>query len=100
MDYQKLMKSGAIIIDVRSATEFEQGHAHDSINIPLAEIANQIEKIKAKNKPIITCCHSGKRSASAANTLRNSGIQVYNAGSWDQIWYHSFRLFIDRMYPN
>lgn len=99
MDYQELMKKGAIIIDVRSALEFAQGHAYDSINIPLPQIVNQIEKIKAQNKPIITCGQSGMSAESAARTLRKSGIQVYNAGNWHQVWYHHFKMGIDKMYP-
>ena len=36
-----------------------------------------------KNKPIITCCASGMRSAAAKNILKSNGYQtVYNGGSW------------------
>lgn len=85
LNYPELMQRGAIIIDVRSTIEFEQGHVTKSVNIPLNEITNQIENLKAQNKPIITCCRSGKRSESAANIFRQSGVEVYNGGSWKQV---------------
>jgi rhodanese-related sulfurtransferase len=36
-----------------------------------------------KNKPVITCCASGARSAAAKSILLNSGFsEVYNGGGW------------------
>jgi len=64
-DYAQLVKDGAIIIDVRSKGEFAGGHIRGSINISLDKIGSNISQLKKKNKPIITCCASGMRSASA-----------------------------------
>jgi len=33
-------------------------------------------------KPIITCCASGMRSASAKSILKQNGFEVYNGGGW------------------
>ena len=74
-----------MIIDVRTAQEFADGHADNSINIPLSDITNHVEEIKQQNKPIITCCRSGGRAGSATTTLKNAGIEVYNGGSWNQV---------------
>ncbi|MBL7937594.1 MAG: rhodanese-like domain-containing protein, partial [Bacteroidia bacterium] len=53
-----------------------------SVNIPLNELSSSINKIK-KNVPIITCCASGMRSASAKSTLSSLGFkEVYNGGGW------------------
>ena len=39
-----------------------------------------------KNKPIITCCASGMRSASAKSILKSNGFsQVYNGGGWSSL---------------
>lgn len=81
-NYSELIKNGAKIIDVRTQGEFKGGHVKGSINIPLDQISNKIEKIKKMNTPIITCCASGMRSGSAKNILKNNGIDVYNGGSW------------------
>lgn len=85
-DYAQLVKDGAIIVDVRSKGEFDGGHINGSINIPVDSIANNLNKLKDKNKTIITCCASGMRSAVAKNTLKSNGYaQVYNGGGWSSL---------------
>jgi len=73
---------GAIIIDVRTIKEFNQGAIAGSKNIPLQNIKSKIGDIKKHNKPVITCCASGMRSGSAASILKNNGIEAINGGGW------------------
>lgn len=75
----------AVIIDVRTPEEFKQGHIHGALNIPLQQISVQMIKVKQLNKPVITCCRSGMRSASAAGLLKSSGIECINGGAWDSL---------------
>jgi len=83
IDYSQLIKEGAIILDVRSKAEFESGHIKGSINIPVDQLHNNLNRLKDKKKPIITCCASGMRSASAKNFLKSNGyLEVYNGGGW------------------
>lgn len=82
VDYAELVKQGAIIIDVRSKGEYQGGHIKGSINISLDTLSNNVSKLK-KDKPIITCCASGMRSASAKNILITNGFtDVHNGGGW------------------
>jgi len=81
VDYAELVKDGAQIIDVRTKGEYDGGHIKGSVNIPLQVLAHQIDKIK-KDRPVITCCASGMRSASAKNMLKSKGFEVYNGGGW------------------
>lgn len=88
IDYAELIKQGAIILDVRSAGEFSSGHIKGAINISVDSLGRNLNKLKDKNKPIITCCASGMRSASAKNILTSNGYtQVYNGGSWGSLQY-------------
>ena len=81
-NYTLLLKNGAQIIDVRTKEEFCCGHIKGSLNIPLDSLQQQIGKIKKCN-PVITCCASGMRSASAKQVLQSHGFtQVYNGGGW------------------
>lgn len=81
-DFKELMNKGAQIIDVRSKGEFQGGHIKGSINIPLQNLEHNLFRIK-KDKPIITCCASGMRSASALSILKSNGFtEVYNGGGW------------------
>ena len=85
-DYAQLVKQGAIILDVRSKGEFAGGHIKGSINIPVDTLNNNLSKLKDKNKPIITCCASGMRSASAKNILQSNGYtEVYNGCGWSSL---------------
>ncbi len=82
-DYGQLVKDGAIILDVRSAGEFAGGHIRGSLNISVEKLGTNYHQLKKKKKPIITCCASGMRSASAKSMLKANGFtEVYNGGSW------------------
>jgi len=79
----ELIANGAVLIDVRTAQEFEEGHAKGSTNIPLGNIENSLNGIKEIDEPIVLCCRSGMRSGKATSFLKNKGIEnVYNGGSW------------------
>ena len=81
-DLGDVIANGATIVDVRTTGEYAGGHIKGSVNIPLASLGAQLSKIK-KDKPVITCCASGMRSASARSMLISNGFkEVYNAGSW------------------
>ncbi len=85
-DYAQLVKDGAIIVDVRSKGEFDGGHINGSINIPVDSIANNLNKLKDKNKTIITCCASGMRSGVAKGILKSNGYgTVINGGGWSSL---------------
>jgi phage shock protein E len=81
-DYKLLVQNGAVIIDVRSPQEFDNGHIKGSKNIPVNIIQREVHSIKKMGKPIITVCQSGARSGMAKGILKNAGIEVYNGGSW------------------
>jgi phage shock protein E len=82
VNYSELVKNGAQIIDVRTPGEFKAGHIRGAVNIPLQTISSQMGRIK-KDKPVITCCASGMRSASAKSILKSNGFEeVHNGGGW------------------
>jgi phage shock protein E len=84
-DYAALVKQGALILDVRSPSEYKQGHIKGSVNAPLNDLSKHISKLK-KETAVITCCASGMRSASAKSVLKSNGFtQVYNGGSWTSL---------------
>ena len=82
VDYKQLIQAGATIVDVRTKSEYDQGHVKGSINIPLGSLQNQYNRIP-KSKPVIICCASGIRSGQAKGLLLSHGyIEVYNGGGW------------------
>ena len=84
-DYKSLVENGAMIIDVRTPSEYQSGHIKGSVNIPLDQIKKQIPELKNKNKTIITCCRSGARSGMAADLLSSAGLTAHNGGPWNRL---------------
>lgn len=85
VEFVDLIERGAQIIDVRTKGEYQSGHLNGSINIPLNELQLKLNTIK-KDVPVITCCASGMRSASAKNILDANGFkETYNGGGWKSL---------------
>ena len=66
----------AVILDIRTPEEFIAGHIISSLNIPLAELAGDINKIrKHALKSIIIVCTSGRDSSTPIKILKKEGFQ-------------------------
>jgi rhodanese-related sulfurtransferase len=76
------LKNGAIILDVRTQREWENGHIKNSKHIPLDNLHNRVEELKQLNKPFVVCCQSGVRSAKAAKFLNLNNMEATNGGGW------------------
>lgn len=68
--------TNAVLLDVRSHQEYEEGHLNGAINIPTYEIYRNAPKIiKNKDTIIIAYCTVGLRSKNAINILRRMGYK-------------------------
>ena len=83
-DARQYLRTGAVVIDVRSAGEFTAGHLAKAINIPLSEIETVIaRKVKDKNQVLLLHCQSGGRSGEARRKLKALGYEhAFNLGSY------------------
>ena len=74
-------KEKYLVIDVRDAKEYKEGHVKHAINIPLADIEKHAEHLSAwKDKEVVTICNTGKKIKEAADKLVNEGFKkVSNA---------------------
>jgi len=89
MNMEKIIAANlGTIVDVRTYGEFMGGNVAGSINIPLNEIPERIEELKALKAPLILCCASGGRSGQAHHFLSQYGIECYNGGSWLNVNYY------------
>jgi phage shock protein E len=83
---KQALRDGAVVIDVRTAHEFDQGKIKGSINIPLDRLPSNMNRIREIKKPIIVCCTGGEGSRKATNILKAAGIKhVHNGGSWVRV---------------
>jgi rhodanese-related sulfurtransferase len=83
-----LNREEAIVIDVREPAEWSAGHIANARHIVLNQIATRLTEIeKFKTRPLIVCCASGNRSASACSTLRKAGFEkVFNLAGGINAW--------------
>jgi hydroxyacylglutathione hydrolase len=73
------------LIDVRAATESHAGHIPGAKHRFLGTLLRNIESI-SKDKPVVTQCLAGGRSAIAASILRRAGFDVINMQGGYQAW--------------
>ena len=72
--------SSVVLLDVRTASEFAEGHIEGAINIDQGQ-SDFMEKAKAAlpmDKKIAVYCRSGRRSANAAGKLGAEGYRCVN----------------------
>jgi len=67
-------RSAATFVDVREASEWEQGHLPGAVHISKSYIEQQIEgAVPDRDAPVVTYCAGGVRSLFAAQTLQEMG---------------------------
>ena len=72
---------GALLLDVRSAQEYREGHIPDSKNVPLHTLEQVTSIASDKDAPLFVYCHSGSRSRQAVSVLQQMGYSnVKNIG--------------------
>ncbi|MBS1803756.1 MAG: rhodanese-like domain-containing protein [Acidobacteria bacterium] len=80
------LRSGAMLIDVRSVNEFDSGHILQAYNMPLDRVDVLVPSaVKDKNKVLLLHCSTGVRSGLAKKKLEELGYKnVFNLGSYER----------------
>lgn len=81
------LKEGGQALDVREPDEFRAGHLPDAIHIPLGRLPDELARL-ARDRPIVTYCGHGERSATALSLLEASGFETLinldgGMGAWE-----------------
>jgi|TARA_R110002049_G_scaffold86767_4_gene220333 rhodanese-related sulfurtransferase len=84
-EIKEYLEKEAVILDVRTLEEWNEGHIESAKHIVLSLIPLEVEQIKSWNKPVIAVCRSGGRSGQAAQFLAQNGIDVINGGPWQNV---------------
>ena len=84
---RRLVKEeGALLLDVRSAGEYEAGHLEGAVLIPHDALTERLAEVLEKqggdkDKPIVLYCGSGRRAGIAKEELKRAGFtRVTNLG--------------------
>jgi rhodanese-related sulfurtransferase len=66
-----------LILDVRTASEFDSGHIPGAVNIPHTELPRRIGELDAgSDREIVVYCERGGRAMKAASELRKAGFST------------------------
>jgi rhodanese-related sulfurtransferase len=77
-DEEKLPRDGSVILlDTRTAAEYNRGHVDGFRNIPVDELRERIGELEP-GKPVYVICQSGLRSYIASRILEGNGYEAYN----------------------
>jgi hydroxyacylglutathione hydrolase len=82
----KAAKGRLQVVDVRSPSEWEEGHVPGAEHIFLPELREKSRQL-AKRKPVAVYCDSGYRASLGASILKQEGFETVSnvPGSW-QAW--------------
>ncbi len=71
---------GGVLVDVRSAPEYAEGHLDGALSLALERLQEEIqEQLPDRSTPIVCYCNGGNRGALAADALQNLGYtNVYS----------------------
>jgi phage shock protein E len=80
------LRNGAIVIDVRSANEFDSGHILQAYNMPLDRVEMLVPPlVRDRSKVLLLHCSTGVRSKLAKQKLEAAGYKnVFNLGSYER----------------
>ncbi len=73
--WEQLFNSSALILDVRSHSEFESGHIEGALNIPLEDLRERVEGLEI-DREIWLVCGVGQRAYYAQRILRQRGLNA------------------------
>ena len=74
-DWLELEKTGALLVDVRSETEYAAGHIPNAINLPLEALRERLQELP-QGREIWLICGVGQRAYYAHRLLMQNGLQV------------------------
>jgi len=85
---QLVNHKNAVLIDTRSAEDYQKGHIVNAINMPLADLLSGNKSVdNLKGQTVIAYCANGITSKSACKHLMVSGIEnVFNLTGGINSW--------------
>lgn len=75
--------SDVTLVDVRIPEQYTAGTAKNAINIPLADIQNNLESLKGKK--VVVFCNKGVQADQAMEILKKNGVEAYDGTSWKNV---------------
>ncbi|PVZ86116.1 rhodanese [Serratia sp. S1B] len=70
----------AILIDLRDAKDFRDGHISGSRNIPYSQLSSHIEELKGSDRPLVFICNLGQVAGSALQQVGHTDSYRLDGG--------------------
>ena len=70
----------AMLVDLRDAKDFNEGHVSGSRNIPYSQIANHIEELKSADRPVVFICNLGQVAGTALQQVGHADSYRLDGG--------------------
>ena len=81
--HQAVTSDGAVLLDVREPSEWRAGHAPQARHLVLSQLQDHLDDLPT-DRPIITVCRSGRRSAIAADTAHPPRLPGHQPHRWHE----------------
>ncbi|MGE3779161.1 MAG: rhodanese-like domain-containing protein [Pirellulaceae bacterium] len=80
----KLLRKGALLVDVRTKLEAKRGIAPGATHISLFTIKRHLNELP-RDRDIVVYCGTGGRAAKAKQILEAAGFKAFNGGGYKDI---------------
>ena len=70
----------ALLIDLRDAKDFREGHISGSRNIPYSQITNHLEELKSSDRPLVFICNLGQIARTALQQVGHADSYRLDGG--------------------
>jgi len=71
-------KPDLVLLDVRTESEYEEGHIEGAVNIPVQELSVRFDELSPEDE-LLVYCRTGNRSAQAVDILLDLGFtKIYH----------------------
>ena len=70
----------AILIDLRDAKDFRDGHISGSRNIPYSQITSHVDELKASDRPMVFICNLGQVAGAALQKVAHADSYRLDGG--------------------
>src|SRR5512133_1736474 len=80
-----MVRSGALLVDVREDDEWVAGHAPRAVHLPMSRLSREPVRLPS-GRLVICVCHVGARSAAVAAALAGAGWDVANLAGGMEAW--------------
>jgi len=79
-------ESELVVLDVRTQSEYDDGHIEGAINISVEEIADRLGELSADDD-ILVYCRTGNRSGTAVRIMKENGFsKIYHMHEGISTW--------------